>query len=161
TLMDFALNDDQLELQRSVREFLESRYPLERVAQIADGSGWERGAWDEVCELGWTAISVPEERGGLGLSFLEEALVLEQLGAALFPGPYLSTVALALPALAGAPDLEKEVATGTKTATLAWAGADGELRGSDLAVVAERSGSDWRLSGTAMFVPDLAAIDVI
>jgi alkylation response protein AidB-like acyl-CoA dehydrogenase len=159
--MDFALSDDQLELQRSVRQFLQDRYPVERVAEMAEGGGDDRGPWNEVAELGWTAISVPEERGGLGLSFVEESLVLEQLGWALFPGPYFSSVALALPALSADPDLEKEVASGTKTATLAWAGADGEFRHTNLAVVAERDGETWRLSGTAMFVPDASVADLV
>ena len=159
--MDFALSDEQLELQRSVREFLQSRYPTERVIEIATGPGWNREWWSEVAGLGWTAISVPEDRGGLGLSFLEEALVLEQMGWALFPGPYLSTVVLALPALSAAPDLQKEVAAGNRTATLAWAGPDGEFRDSDLAVAAEPEGDGWRLSGAAMFVPDATVADLL
>ena len=159
--MDFALDDDQLELQRSVRDFLADRHPLERMARIADGEAFGRDSWREIADLGWTAISIPQERGGLGLGFVEEALVLEQLGWALFPGPYFSSVSLALPALSAAPDLEKAVATGEKTATVAWAGADGEFRDEDLAVAAEPHGRGWELSGMASFVPDGPTADLV
>jgi alkylation response protein AidB-like acyl-CoA dehydrogenase len=159
--MEFALDDDQLELQRSVREFLAERYPMDQVARIADGDGFDRESWTQIADLGWTTISIPRERGGLGLGFLEEALVLEQLGWGLFPGPYLSSVTLGLPALAAAPDLEEDIATGRWTATLAWAGADGEYLDRDLAIVAERTGERWELSGTAWFVPDAHAADLL
>jgi alkylation response protein AidB-like acyl-CoA dehydrogenase len=106
-------------------------------------------------------VSVPEATGGLGMGFVEEALVLEELGRALFPGPFFSSVTLALPALAGAPDLTEAVMAGKAAATLAWAGQDGEYRDTDLPIVAERAGGGWQLSGTAMFVPDLGAADLV
>ena len=54
--------------------------------------------WEELAELGWLGVSVPEEAGGAGLGFVEEAVLFEELGRALYPGPYFATVALALPA---------------------------------------------------------------
>ena len=151
--MDFALNEDQLALQRSVREFLDERYPIERVAEIADGAGWDAAWWQEVAGLGWTGISVPDPDGGLGMGFLEELIVLEELGRAVFPGPAFSTVAMALPALSLAPDLLGPVVEGTRAATMAWTG---EER-SELPVRAE----DDALVGTAMFVPDLGSCDLV
>jgi len=159
--MDFALHEDQLALQGTVREFLAERYPVERVAQIADGEGFEAGGWSEVAGLGWTGVSVPEDAGGLGMGFVEEAVVLEQLGYALFPGPFFSSVTMALPALAGNGELLERVVSGKSAATVAWAGADGEFRTTDLDVTAERAGDGWRLSGAAMFVPDLAVADLV
>jgi alkylation response protein AidB-like acyl-CoA dehydrogenase len=159
--MDFALNEDQLALQASVREFLAERYPVERVAAIADGDGFDAASWKEVASLGWTGVSLPEDAGGLDLGFVEEAVVLEQLGRALFPGPFFSSVTLALPALSADRELAERVASGTSAATLAWAGADGEFRAGDLAVTAERGGDGWTLSGTATFVPDLAVADLV
>src|SRR4029078_8128972 len=78
--------------------------------------------------LGWTGVSVPEEQGGAGLGFLEEAVLFEELGRALYPGPYFATVGLALPALR--PELQAGVAAGERTYTLAlngWAAPDREL----------------------------------
>jgi len=154
--VDFTLSEDQKALAASVREFLGSRFPVERVAQIADGSGWDPAWWPEVTALGWTGVSVPEEAGGLGMGFMEEVVVLEETGRALFPGPYFSTVALALPALAAEPDLVADVVAGKRAATLAWPGP-----GDEPAVAGERNADGWRLSGSAMFVPDLGAAELV
>src|SRR5439155_20381869 len=105
--MDFALSEEQLELQRSARQFLAERYPIERVAEAADGDGFDRSGWKEIAGLGWTGISVPEERGGSGLSFVDEVLLAEELGRCLFSGPFLSSVTVATRAIlsGGASDL--------------------------------------------------------
>src|SRR5919197_2559882 len=151
--MDFALNEDQLALQRSVRDFLDARYPIERVAEIADGAGWDPSWWQEAAGLGWTGISVPAADGGLGMGFLEEMIVLEELGRAVFPGPAFSTVALALPAVELAPDLLRSVLEGKRAATMAWTGEEG----SELPV----RGEDDALVGAAMFAPDLGSCDLL
>jgi alkylation response protein AidB-like acyl-CoA dehydrogenase len=96
----FAFTPDQEALRTEARRYLEQRFPAERVAELADSEeGWDPSSWGELAELGWIGVSVPEDEGGAGLSFLEEAVLLEELGRALYPGPYFSTVALALPAL--------------------------------------------------------------
>jgi alkylation response protein AidB-like acyl-CoA dehydrogenase len=98
--MDFSFTDVQQELRAQARSYLAQRCPPERVAELADsGEGWDPGSWRELAELGWLGVSVPEELGGAGLGFVEEAVLLEELGRALYPGPYFSTVGLALPAL--------------------------------------------------------------
>jgi alkylation response protein AidB-like acyl-CoA dehydrogenase len=98
--MEFALATDQEQLQREARTFLEDRYPIERVVELAESdAGWDPFSWPELAELGWLGVTVPEERGGIGLSFVEQAILFEELGRALYPGPYFTTIALALPAL--------------------------------------------------------------
>ncbi|MGH7704744.1 MAG: acyl-CoA dehydrogenase family protein [Candidatus Dormibacteria bacterium] len=98
--MDFTLSPEQSDLQAQARAFLDARFPLDRVAQLADSElGWDPASWQELADLGWLGVSAPESLGGAGLGFLEEALLLEELGRCLYPGPYLATVALALPAL--------------------------------------------------------------
>jgi alkylation response protein AidB-like acyl-CoA dehydrogenase len=109
--MRFAFTDDQESLRREARAFLAERYPPERVAELADSEpGWDEASWRELAELGWLGVSVAEEHGGAGLGFLEEAVLFEELGRALYPGPYFATIALALPALP--PELQAEVAAG-------------------------------------------------
>ena len=83
--MDFALTDDQVELKQQARAWLGDRFPLERDWQSAEDR------WSELVELGW--VDVAEA----GLGFVEEALLLEELGYACYPGPYLATVGFALP----------------------------------------------------------------
>src|SRR6266542_2036861 len=76
--MDFAFTEEQEMLRASARQLMQGRYPIERVAKIADGTGFDRSEWAEVAALGWTGISVPEKEGGAGLSFLEEMVVAEE-----------------------------------------------------------------------------------
>jgi alkylation response protein AidB-like acyl-CoA dehydrogenase len=79
--MDFALNEIQQELKQQAREWLASRYPLDR--------GWDApqdDRWAELGELGWLDVAEAE------LGFVEEALLVEELGYALYPGPYLAHV---------------------------------------------------------------------
>jgi len=129
--MDFAFTAEQEELRRQARSFLDERYPAERVAELADSDeGWDPGSWGELAELGWLGASVSEEAGGAGLGFLEEAVLFEELGRALYPGPFFSTVALALPELP--PELQAGVAAG-------------ETR--------------WSASLDGSLVPDLALVD--
>jgi alkylation response protein AidB-like acyl-CoA dehydrogenase len=79
--MDFALNGDQLELKQAARDWLADRFPLDRDWDAQDDR------WSELEELGWLDVA------GAGLGFVEEALLLEELGYALYPGPYLAYVA--------------------------------------------------------------------
>jgi alkylation response protein AidB-like acyl-CoA dehydrogenase len=107
----FAFTPEQEALRTEARRWLEEHYPPERVAELADSdAGWDPASWAEIAELGWLGVSVAEEEGGAGLGFLEEAVLLEELGRALYPGPYFSTVVLALPALG--PDDRAKIATG-------------------------------------------------
>ena len=77
--MDFTFTPEQDELRQQARAFL---------------AGHPEATWSELAELGWTGVSIPEEHGGAGLTFLEEAVLFEELGRALYRGPYLSTIAL-------------------------------------------------------------------
>ena len=109
--MHFAFTTEQEALRSEARRWLEERYPPERVAELADSeAGWDPASWAELAELGWLGVSVAEDEGGAGLGFLEEAVLFEELGRALYPGPYFSTVALALPLLD--PDARAAVAAG-------------------------------------------------
>ena len=129
--MDFSFTEEQELLRGQAREYLERAYPSERVVELAESpEGWDPASWRELTELGWLGVSVPEEHGGAGLGFLEEAVIFEELGRALYPGPYFSTVALALPALPA--ELQAEVAAGE---------------------------SRWSASLDGSLVPDLGSVD--
>jgi alkylation response protein AidB-like acyl-CoA dehydrogenase len=104
--MDFALTTEQQELKSAAREWLSERYPLDR-----DFDAPQDDRWSELAELGWLGVSLSEDEGGVGLGFVEEALILEEMGYALYPGPYLATIGFALPALG--PEERAEVAAGT------------------------------------------------
>jgi alkylation response protein AidB-like acyl-CoA dehydrogenase len=100
--VDFTFTPEQDALREQAREFLAAN---------------PEPTWVELAELGWTGVSIPEENGGAGLTFVEEAVLFEELGRALYHGPYFSTIALALPALPD--DLSAEVAAGGASWTFA------------------------------------------
>jgi alkylation response protein AidB-like acyl-CoA dehydrogenase len=101
--MDFTFTPEQDALREQAREFLAAN---------------PEPSWGELAELGWTGVSVAEEDGGAGLGFVEEAVLFEELGRALYKGPYLSTIGIVLPVLP--PDLQSEVAAGETSWTLAF-----------------------------------------
>jgi alkylation response protein AidB-like acyl-CoA dehydrogenase len=114
--MEMTLNDEQLAIRTSMRDFL---------AETEQNEFGITGAWKTVAELGWLGLSYPETLGGCGLTLLEETLLFEELGASLLAPAIFATNALALPALveAGARDLVELVVAGDRRATLAWADA--------------------------------------
>jgi len=118
--MDFSFSPEQEMLRNEARRYLAERLP---------GTGEaDRAGFAELAKLGWTGISVPESAGGAGLGFLEEAVLFEEMGRALYRGPFFATVGLALPAL----DHEQQrwVAAGERTYSLAlpgWPIPDGDL----------------------------------
>jgi alkylation response protein AidB-like acyl-CoA dehydrogenase len=128
------------------------------LAAVADGDGYPREEWKELAGLGWTSIAVPEDEGGAGLGFVEEALLAEEMGRAVFPGPFLTSIVLALPALrrGGAADHAAAVASGERLATVAWPAVAGLSRPAQFA-----GGDGGRLSGGSIFVPDLARADLV
>ncbi|HVE62766.1 MAG TPA: acyl-CoA dehydrogenase family protein [Mycobacteriales bacterium] len=149
--MDFTFTEEQQMLRAAARDFLDRSVPLERVTALADGDpGWDPGSWQQVSALGWLGLSVPTARAGAGMTFVEEAVVLEETGRGLYPGPYFSTVALAQPLLAAAEsaagtDLLTQVLGGSRTATVATL--PGVTSAGDV------------LSGTSRHVPDLGIVD--
>ena len=154
--MDFAFSADQEALRAVARDFLANEFPIGRVAELAESeAGWDPGSWKQIHDLGWLSLSVPEDDGGAGMGFLEEAVVFEETGRALYPGPVFSTLALARPALADS-ELMAPVLSGQATATLAWA-EDGALGLLDSPRV--HADSAGRLTGTKRYVPDLALAD--
>ncbi len=161
--MDFSFTPEQEMLRAQARAFLERRFPPEHVARLAESeSGWDSTSWRELAGLGWTGASIPEAHGGAGLGFLEEAVLFEELGRALYPGPYFSTIGLALPALGCAPELLPRVASGELRATLAWREPDRAVGLDALEAVtteARRVGGRWLLRGAKHLVPDAGPAD--
>src|SRR6266540_2645249 len=160
--MDFAFSEEQELLRRSVRDLLAGNWPLDRVAELADGEpGWDPASLPRLAELGCLALSLSAERGGVGGDLVDEAVVFEEAGRALYPGPLFATVALAQPALAAAADpapLEAAV-TGERPATLAVAEPDGPrtiAEAGESACTAKRDGDAWTLTGAKTLVPDAA-----
>jgi alkylation response protein AidB-like acyl-CoA dehydrogenase len=99
--MDFELSDDQVSLQEGIRTFLDGRFTLDDVRAIEASGHLDRDRWRELGETGVFSITLPEADGGLELGVAEAALVFEELGRALVPGPLVATF-LAAPWVDGA-----------------------------------------------------------
>src|SRR6185437_14046429 len=114
--------------------------------------------WNTMVELGWPALTVPEADGGIGLGMLEAAILAEELGRVIAPGPVLPTVSQYVPAIreAGTADqrahLLGHVAAGELTGSLAIAEESGSFDPADVAATIAFDGDEVRLSGTKRFV---------
>jgi len=89
--VEFGLSDEQQEIKATAREFLASRFTPAKVRELAEsGSPYDDGLWREMCELGWPGIAIPERYGGQGLGVVELVILLEEMGYALAPSPFIS-----------------------------------------------------------------------
>jgi alkylation response protein AidB-like acyl-CoA dehydrogenase len=160
--MTLGVTAEQEELRDSVRRFLTDRAPLTRVRELMEtDDGIDRAVWEQAgAQLGLVGLAIPEEYGGSGFTFAEQAIVLEELGAALYGGPYLASGVLAATALLASADegarhdLLPGIASGAVIATLAFTEDDGSWDPGTIRLAAARAGDDWRLDGHKSFVLD-------
>ena len=104
--MLMGVSAEQQELRASVRRFLADRAPLRRVRELMETEdGTDPGVWEQAgAQLGLQGLAIPAGYGGAGFTFAEQAIVLEEFGAALYGGPYLASAVLAATALLASPD---------------------------------------------------------
>jgi alkylation response protein AidB-like acyl-CoA dehydrogenase len=167
--MNFAFNEEQEELRRAVSRFLVEKSPESEVRRLMETEdGYDPAVWAQMAEqLGLQSLAIPESYGGSGFSYVELTVVLEEMGAALYCGPYLASVVLAAGALLCCADEDAKreylpgIAAGRKIATLAVTEESGRWDFESLSMSAEKEGSGWVLNGTKMFVLDGHIADVI
>jgi alkylation response protein AidB-like acyl-CoA dehydrogenase len=95
--MDFGFNDEQSEIKSTAREFLAARFKPEKVRELAEAeSPYDDALWKEMCELGWPGIAISEEHGGQGLGMVELVILLEEMGYACAPSPFISNAVAGL-----------------------------------------------------------------
>ena len=166
--MDLGLNETQQMLRTSAREFLETECPTSYVRDMErDERGYTPQLWDKLAGLGWLGLVVPEEYGGTGLGFVELAVVLEEMGRVLMPGPYFSTVVMAgmTVADAGSEDQKREylsgIASGRLIVTLALTEPSGRWDAEGVQTTAQKSGDGYVLNGTKLYVPNANVSDYV
>ena len=159
--MDFSFSEEQELLRETARRFLDDKAPSEKVREIMAGDlGYDPALWSEIAQQGWQAMAIPEAYGGAGYSFLEQVVLLEEMGRAVFPAPYLSTAVLAANVILGAgSDGEKDsylppIAAGEAVWTVALTEASGRWDAEGVQAVAKRDGDDLVVSGSKRFVLD-------
>jgi alkylation response protein AidB-like acyl-CoA dehydrogenase len=161
--MNFDFTDDQRAIKGTAHDFLAARYPPAVVRELAaDERGFTDEQWQALAELGWTGLVVPEEDGGLGLGAVELVVIQEELGYALAPAPFFSSVGATL----------MLVAAGTPEQRERWLGplAAGSVRGT-IALWDEHAGwapdhseveaAGGTLTATKIAVPDAAGADFV
>ena len=186
--MNFDFSDDQKQLRDQARKFLSEKCPPKAVRTVLDGKAdYDRELWKGLAEMGFLGVAIPEEYGGAGAGHLELCVIAEEMGRALAPVPFSSTVYLAAEALllAGS-DAQKQrwlpkIASGEAIGTLALFegkgnpspqgikldAAAGVLNGvkkpvadgaiADVLIVAARTGSSGRDSDISLFLVDVKA----
>ena len=160
--MNFAFTEEQEELRKTVRAFLEAKSPETAVReQMETEAGFDAAVWSQMGEqLGLQGLAIPEEFGGSGYTFVELGIVLEEQGRALLCAPFFSTVVLAANTLLhSGDDAAKKahlpgIASGATIATVAFTEPSGKWDESGITLQATASGDGWTLSGTKMFVID-------
>ena len=167
--MEFSFSEDQNELRRTARRFLEVASSEARVRSAMETErGYDPATWAQLSEeLAWTALTIPEEYGGLGLSYLDLHPLMEEIGRALLCAPFLSTVGLGANALMiGGSEAQKElhlprIAAGETRATLAFAETNRRMDAAGVEASYVRNGAGYLLSGAKSYVLDGHTADLL
>ena len=160
--MNFAFSEEQEELRKTVRSFLDAKSPETAVRELMEtAEGYDTAVWNQMgAEMGLQGLIIPEEFGGSGYTYVELGVVLEEMGRSLLCAPFFSTVALAANALLHSGDEAAKkaylpgIASGETIATLAFTEPSGKWDEAGITMPATGSGSDFTLTGTKSFVLD-------
>ena len=156
--MELEFTDEQEELRASVRAFLQKECPVDAVRAVVETGEPPEKLWGSMVALDWPALAIPEEYGGVGLSVLETAVVVEELGRALAPGPLLATVTQFVPLVREVGSSAQQqrflsgVAAGTVVGTMALADHPRHWALDDVTMTAEPVANGWVLTGTKVAV---------
>ena len=164
--MDLGLNETQQMLRNSAREFLQAECPDTYVREMEeDERGYTPEMWQKVAEQGWLGLIIPEEYGGVGLSYLDLSVLLEETGRALLPGPFFSTVVMGGMAIMDAGSEEQkqgllpQISEGQLIVTLALTEPSARWDAEGVEMTATQSGDGWTLNGVKLFVPNAHVSD--
>ncbi len=166
--MNFGFNDEQELLRSTARKFFDNECPSTTVRTLMEApEGMTPELWKKLAEQGWLGLIAPEEHGGMALGIVDLVVLLEEMGRAVVPGPFFSTVLLGgLAILEAGNDAQKKawlpkICSGEARATIAWMEPSAELGAAGITLPAAAKGSGFTLNGTKLFVHDAHTADVI
>ena len=166
--MGYQLDADQLILQEAAGNFFHNEVSGALIRELEKSdSGFSNELWAKMAELGWMGLAVPQAYGGYGASFLDLAVVLEQLGRSGLASPYFSTCVLGVSLLEifGSEQQKQAilpgVAAGETKLTLAYAGGDEPVSAADFPVLVSCEAGIHRLNGACLMVPFAQLADYI
>ena len=166
--MDLGFSEVQQMLKNSAQEFLSQECPLTLVRDMEDDpKGYTDALWRQLVSLGWTGLAFPERYGGTGGNFLDLAVLLEEMGHALVPGPFFATVLLGgLTVLDVGTDAQKQdilprICSGELMMTMALTEPSVTYEAWGIEATAQRQGDNYLINGTKLFVADAHAADLM
>ena len=169
TAMNFAFTEEQEELRKTVRAFLDAKSSEEAVReQMETEDGYDAAVWSQMAEqMGLQGLHIPEEFGGSGFGYVELGIVLEEMGRSLLCAPFFSSVVLAGNTLIESGDEAAKqkylpgIASGETIATLAYTEPSGKWDESGITATATKDGDAYKINGTKSFVLDGHTANVI
>jgi alkylation response protein AidB-like acyl-CoA dehydrogenase len=166
--MDIGFTEEQELLRESARRFLDSECNTQFVRQrMAERAAVTDEFWQKLAEQGWLGIVYPEAEGGSGLGLVDLVVLMEEMGRAVMPGPFLSTVLLggAVIAEAGAPAQRRQwlphIVAGGAKAALAWTEPNLRWDAAGITLRAREAAGEFTLSGSKLFVGDAHLADIV
>ena len=166
--MDLTLTETQTMLQNATREFMEAEMPKSRVLEIDDSeSGFAADIWEKMCGQEWPGMVIPEEYGGVGLSFTDLGVIYEIMGFHACPSPHHSSAVLSAHTILEAGDsaqkqaLLPSIASGQQIFTFAYTEPDYGWGPGVIQLQASRRDGSFVLNGTKLFIPDANVADQI
>jgi alkylation response protein AidB-like acyl-CoA dehydrogenase len=163
--LEFTAEQD--ELRYGVRAMLARECPISLVREVVEKGATPDALWSQMVELGWPALTVPERAGGLGMGTVELAVVVEELGRVLAPGPFVPTVTQLAPIVAEAGSREQQerflggIAAGELTGTLALVEESGSVDAGHITATATPDGDGFVLEGAKETVVEASTADEI
>src|SRR6266851_3586165 len=166
--MDIGFTEEQELLRDSARRFFESECDTQFVRRrMAEPAAVTDEFWQKLANQGWLGIVYPEEEGGSGLGLVDLVVLMEEMGRAVMPGPFLSTVLLGGAAIgeAGTPAQRRlwlpQIAAGKVKAALAWTEPNLRWDAAGITLTARELADGFTLSGTKLFVGDAHLADIL
>jgi alkylation response protein AidB-like acyl-CoA dehydrogenase len=166
--MDIGFTEEQELLRTSARKFLENECPTAFVRQrMAEPAAMTEDFWRKLAEQSWFGILYPEALGGSGLGLVDMTVLMEEMGRAVMPGPFFSTVLLGGSAIleARSPDQRQEwlprIAEGSAKVSLAWTEPNARWDVAGIVATGRETSGGFMLSGIKLFVPDAHLSDAL
>ena len=166
--MQFELTETQQTLKNTARKFLGAECPMAEVRRLMETeTAFDPALWRKIAEQGWTGMLIPEQYGGFGMGMVEMAATLEEMGRALLPGPFFSTVLMAGALIESAGNENQKqkylgaVARGEAKITVAFLEDPPAPSPDAIRMSARTAAGGYALDGKKLFVPDAAVADFI
>jgi len=166
--MDLELTETQKALRKTARSFLESECPWTKVRDFQNADlGYSSEMWRKMAELGWMGLLIPDEYEGAGGTFLDLIVLVEEMGRAVLPSPYVSSALIGTQALLLAGTAEQKslllprIAKGEIVTALALLEANPDYTAASIKTQAKAAGDDYVIQGTKLFVRDARIADYL